>query len=75
MKPSHYPNKLEIIISGLIIFFSAIMSGIILPIIISTDKLPLFAIIGFFLLLSILFVLGIQSLFNVFYSKWTKYKS
>ena len=75
VKYSHDPNKFEIIISGCIIFFSSLFTGIILDKIIDTHGIPLLTIIVLFIILSIAFIIGIQSIFNIFYSKWTKDKS
>lgn len=70
----HSPNKLEIILSGVVVFVSMSLTGIILPSLISTDKLPLFAIIALFIILFLIFVVGIQSVFNIFYLRWQRKK-
>lgn len=69
MKPTHSPNKLEIILSFVVVFLASAMTGIVLPFVISTDTLPLYIIIALLLGIFLLFFLGIQATFNYFYMR------
>lgn len=72
MNYSHLPNKLEITFSLVCVFVTVILTGIVFPLIISTDKLPLIAIIGLLILIFLLILLGVQSIFNLYYSRFQK---
>ncbi len=67
LEPSHPPNKLEIILSTVCFFVATILTGIIFPLIISTDKLTFSAIVGLLILIFLMVLLVVQSIFNIFY--------
>ncbi len=71
-EPEHLPNKTELIMVFIIVGIALIATGIIFPLLISTDKIPLVGIIGLFLMIMFLIVMGLQFLFNLFYKKWQR---
>lgn len=70
----HAPNRLELILTGIVLFIAMILTGIIFPFIISTDSLPLFAIIGIAILIFVLMICGVEVIFNIFYIRWQRKK-
>lgn len=68
--PTHLPNKLEIFLSLCVVAVAAIATGIIFPLLISTDKIPLAAIISLFILIFFLLIVGLHSILNFFYKRW-----
>ncbi len=72
LDPYHAPNRLELFLVFIVIGIALLSTGIVFPMLISTDKLPLYAIIGLFLLLFFLLVVIIQFIFNFFYVLWQK---
>lgn len=66
------PNKLEITLTVICLFIAAILTGIIFPLIVSTDKLPLSAIIGLLIIIFLMILLAIQSVFNLYYRRSQK---
>ncbi len=71
-EPSHLPNELEITLSLICLFISSILTGIIFPLIVSTDKLPLSAAIGLLIIIFLMILLAIQSVFNLYYRRSQK---
>lgn len=67
MKPTHAANGFEITVAFVIILLSFIMTGIVMPWLISTDRLPLIVIIFAFFTIMLGFVMILQYLFNIFY--------
>jgi len=66
------PNKLEMILVMLVILIATVLTGIIFPLLISTDKLPISVIITLFLLILLLMVIGVQAIANHFYVRWQR---
>lgn len=66
------PNKLEIFLSLFCIAITAIMTGILLPFVISSNRLSISEIIIFLFIMFFVFLVGVQSIFNIFYIKWQK---
>jgi phosphatidylglycerophosphate synthase len=70
-------NKIDITFSEkimvmFVIAISAILTGIILPFIISSNDLSLTRIILLVIIIFFLFVTGLQSIFNYFYVRWQR---
>lgn len=65
-------NKLELLLSCVCIVIALMFTGIFFPFLISTDKLSLSTIIISVLFLFFILLIGIQSIFNIFYVKWQR---
>lgn len=70
-------NKIDITFSEkimviFVIAISAILTGIVLPFIISTNDLSLTKIIFLVLTIFFLFICGVQSIFNYVYVRWQR---
>jgi ABC-type multidrug transport system fused ATPase/permease subunit len=70
-------NKLDInfaekIMVMFLIAISALLTGIILPFIISSNDLSLTRIILLVIIIFYLFVIGMKSIFNYFYVRWRR---
>jgi len=66
----YLPKKIEIFLCFIVIALAAIITGIIFPLLISTDKLPLIVIICLLVFIFFLVVVGLQSTFVFFYKRW-----
>ncbi len=64
-----FTEKIMVVI---VIAISAILTGVILPFIISTNDLSLTKIILLVLIIFFLFICGIQSIFNYVYVRWQR---
>lgn len=69
IKPTHMPNKIEIFLAFILIGIALLSTKIIFSLLVSTDNLSLMDIIGLFVLLFLALLIGIQSIFNIFYLK------
>lgn len=69
MKTSHSPNRFELLVSGVIIFLSLALTGVIVPYIISTNELSIWQIMTSMVFLCIGILIGMQEIFNYFYKK------
>jgi hypothetical protein len=66
-------NKTELALVVMTIVLAFLFSGIILPFIVSTDKLPLSLIIILFCLIVFLMIIGIQAIINYFYVRFQRH--
>jgi hypothetical protein len=63
-------NRIELFMIFAVSIISLISTGIIFPLIISTDKLPLSIIIVIFCFFLLMIFLFIREVFDFFYKKW-----
>ena len=66
------PNKLELILLIVVVSVSLLVSGVLFPLLVSTNKLSVTAIVILFLIVFYVMIIGFQAIANYFYVRWQR---